>query len=85
MQQLKAKSIHNKMKDFNQKSTEGKGEYNKIPVRNSTSVDEYSEQYNANHDFAIFQVANAKVGGLMDLKEKQNIADSVDQNSLESD
>ena len=34
--------------------------------------DEFEEQYNANHDFAIFQGNNAAVGGLMTLQQKQN-------------
>ena len=35
-------------------------------------VNEYEEQYNANHDFAIFQGNNDAVGGLMTLQQKQN-------------
>ena len=42
---------------------------------------EYQEQYNANHDFAIFQVGNDAVGGLMNLQQKQNQAD-IDAKSL---
>lgn len=33
-------------------------------------VIEYGEQYNANHDFAIFQSNNARLGGLMNLTQK---------------
>ena len=46
---------------------------NKIfTLEGDASVDEYAEQYNANHDFAIFQGNNDAVGGLMTLQQKQN-------------
>ena len=47
-------------------------------------IEEYGEQYNANHDFAIFQSNNARVGGLMSLVQKQNLADSVADKSFAS-
>ena len=41
-------------------------------LESGANLDEYEEQYNANHDFAIFQGNNAAVGGLMTLQQKQN-------------
>ena len=41
-------------------------------LQSGDNLDEYEEQYNANHDFAIFQVGNNAVGGLMNLQQKQN-------------
>ena len=35
-------------------------------------IEEYKEQYNAAHDFAIFKVDEGGVGGLMNLQQKQN-------------
>jgi len=40
---------------------------------------EYEEQYNAAHDFAIFQVGNDAVGGLMNLEQKQNQAEITEK------
>jgi len=86
MERLKAESIHKDMIDHTAKTH---GEYRTVPVTSfATSQrnnDEYTEQYNANHDFAIFQPNDKKVGGLMSVKEKQNIADSVGSDSLQSD
>jgi len=86
MERLKAESIHKDMIDHTAKTH---GEYRAVPVTSfATSQrnnDEYTEQYNANHDFAIFQPNDKKVGGLMSVKEKQNIADSVGSDSLQSD
>ena len=36
-------------------------------VESEEKLGEYAEQYNANHDFAIFQANNDAVGGLMNL------------------
>jgi len=33
---------------------------------------EYGDQYNANHDFAIFNANNERLGGIMNLAQKQN-------------
>lgn len=41
-------------------------------IHSEGNVDEYEDQYNANHDFAIFQADNDAVGGLMNLQQKQN-------------
>jgi len=35
-------------------------------------ITEYGEQYNANHDFAIFQGNNERLGGVMNIAQKQN-------------
>jgi hypothetical protein len=43
---------------------------------------EYGDQYNANHDFAIFQANNERLGGLMNLAQKQNQADCVADKSM---
>lgn len=51
-----------------------------IPLQgaeNTSNVLQYGQQYNANEDFAIFAVGDKTVGGILDLKEKMNIADSV--------
>merc|ERR1712195_226780 len=42
------------------------------------------EQYNANADFAIFQVGDKAVGGHMGLAEKLNMADSIADKSLDT-
>jgi len=42
------------------------------------------DQYNANQDFAIFAHKNQAVGGVMNLQEKQNIADNIHNQSVES-
>jgi len=39
-------------------------------LENSRDLGQYEDQYNANHDFAIFQVGNDAVGGLMNLEQK---------------
>lgn len=44
----------------------------------------YEEQYNANQDFAIFQPKDQTVGGIMNLQEKQNLAENVLDESVES-
>jgi len=41
-------------------------------IDSGANIDEYEEQYNANHDFAIFEVDNDAVGGMMNLQQKQN-------------
>jgi len=78
LERLKAQSGHKDMRDKTIKNQSQRSEspFNKAPV--AVGPTEYEEQYNANHDFAIFKVGNNKVGGLMDIKEKQNIADSID-------
>jgi len=47
-------------------------------------LEEYQEQYNANVDFAIFQVGDKAVGGHMGLAEKLNMADSIADKSLDT-
>ena len=47
-------------------------------------LEEYQEQYNANADFAIFQVGDKAVGGHMGLAEKLNMADSIADKSLDA-
>jgi len=47
-------------------------------------LEEYEEQYNANADFAIFQVGDKAVGGHMGLAEKLNMADSIADKSLDT-
>jgi len=47
-------------------------------------LEEYQEQYNANADFAIFQVGDKAVGGHMGLAEKLNMADSIADKSLDT-
>jgi len=42
------------------------------------------DQYNANQDFAIFAHKNQAVGGVMNLQEKQNIAENILDQSVES-
>jgi len=42
-------------------------------------VKEYAEQYDANHDFAIFGVGNNKQGGVQSLADKMNMADNVER------
>jgi len=46
--------------------------------------DQYEEQYNANQDFAIFQHKDQAVGGIMSLQEKQNLAENVLDESIDS-
>lgn len=41
----------------------------------SNQVEEYEEQYNAAHDFAIFEVGDRTKGGHMTLAQKLNQAD----------
>ena len=43
--------------------------------KTDTNKQAYEEQYDANHDFAIFANKDKAVGGFLDLKEKQNIID----------
>ena len=43
---------------------------------------EYGDQYNANHDFAIFQGNNERLGGVMNLAQKQNQADCIADKSM---
>jgi len=45
-------------------------------------VQEYGDQYNANHDFAIFQGNNERLGGVMNLAQKQNQADCIADKSM---
>ena len=45
---------------------------NNTCIQSGDNLDEYEEQYNANDDFAIFQVGDNAVGGLMNLQQKQN-------------
>jgi len=52
-----------------------------MDLQPADGVEEYEEQYNANHDFAIFQTGNQTVGGLMNLQQKQNQAD-IDARSM---
>lgn len=47
--------------------------------------DEYAEQYNANQDFAIFAHKDQAVGGIMNLQEKQNIAEDIINQSIDSE
>lgn len=43
---------------------------------------EYDDQYNANHDFAIFQANDERLGGVMNLAQKQNQADCIADKSM---
>ena len=45
-------------------------------------LEEYKEQYNANHDFAIFKPNDHAVGGIMGLEQKMNLADSFTEKSV---
>ena len=47
-------------------------------------ANQYEEQYNAKQDFAIFQPKDQTVGGIMSLQEKQNIAENVLDESIDS-
>lgn len=38
-----------------------------MDLQSGENIDEYQEQYNANHDFAIFHVGDKTVGGTMSL------------------
>ena len=58
----------------------------KMGAENQESFDEnYPEQYNANQDFAIFAHKNQAVGGLMSLAEKQNIAEDIIDQRIDSE
>jgi len=46
---------------------------------------EYEEQYNPNHDFAIFGVGNERGGGMQTMKEKMNLADENSESASESE
>ena len=35
--------------------------------------EDFNEQYDAKHDFAMFEVSSKQFGGVMNLQEKQNI------------
>lgn len=48
-------------------------------------IPEYCDQYDPNQDFAIFQVGNGATGGVMNLQEKMNVADNVNNSSDEDD
>jgi len=54
-------------------------------VEGPDSDGEYAEQYNANQDFAIFAHKNQAVGGVMNLQEKQNIAEDIINQSVDSE
>ena len=43
---------------------------------------QYGDQYNANHDFAIFQGNDERLGGVMNLAQKQNQADCIADKSM---
>lgn len=48
------------------------------------NLEQYEQQYDPNNDFAIFNVGNKAVGGLMTMKEKMNAADTVNKNEDET-
>lgn len=48
-------------------------------------IPEYADQYDPNQDFAIFQVGNGATGGVMNLQEKMNVADNLNESSEEED
>merc|ERR1712127_339976 len=48
-------------------------------------IPEYADQYDPNQDFAIFQVGNGATGGVMNMQEKMNVADNVNESSDEED
>lgn len=50
--------------------------------------DEFEEQYNPLHDFAVFNVGNERIGGNQTLQEKMNLADkssSMDEEEEEGE
>lgn len=49
-----------------------------------SNLEQYEQQYDPNNDFAIFNVGNKAVGGLMTMKEKMNAADTVNKNEDET-
>lgn len=62
------KKLHQADDLTNEESTE-----QKLKASNPLEgVIEYGDQYNANHDFAIFQGNNERLGGVMNLAQKQN-------------
>lgn len=48
-------------------------------------IPEYCDQYDPNQDFAIFQVGSNGQGGVMNLQEKMNVADNVNNSSDEEE
>lgn len=62
------KKLHQADDLTNEESTE-----QKLKASNPLEgIIEYGDQYNANHDFAIFQGNNERLGGVMNLAQKQN-------------
>lgn len=62
--------MHTKIKKGLDNVNEDSGRGQIMDLDNSQNLDQYEDQYNANHDFAIFQVGNDAVGGLMNLEQK---------------
>lgn len=65
---LKMKQHHDNLKDSGETMKD-------IQMIDIDAVNEYEDQYNAAHDFQIFQVGDKTKGGLMSLAQKQNQAD----------
>jgi len=53
-------------------------------TQSGAKPEQYEQQYDPNNDFAIFNVGNQAVGGLMSIKEKMNVADNVNKNEDET-
>jgi hypothetical protein len=51
---------------------------NSIEVNSKGGMDLYGAQYDPNNDFAVFGVGDPTRGGIQSMKEKMNLADSVD-------
>jgi len=51
---------------------------NSIEVNAKVNMDLYGAQYDPNNDFAVFGVGDKTQGGIQSMKEKMNLADSVD-------
>ena len=48
-------------------------------------MEEYSQQYDPNNDFAIFGIGDKTKGGIQNMKEKMNLADVVENEEISSD
>lgn len=45
----------------------------------------YEQQYDANNDFKIFGVGDVRQGGIQDMKSKMNMADKLNESSIDNE
>lgn len=74
--------LKTEMKDLSPPENQRNSELSAVQTTNAKmNPADYDEQYDANHDFAIFANKDKSQGGFLDLREKQNREDLKSQNS----